>query len=107
MAIIEDYSPIYTGDVAVPFAPVFQHKDGSVVNLVGATINMKMQDQDGNLKICSGTWTIDDAVNGKAHYQWQTADVNTAGNWNLYVTITIGTLPVHADVKPLEIKGAP
>ena len=108
MSVIEDFSPIYVGDTEVPLAPQFAHADGSFVNLSGATITMKMQEATfGTVKVCSGTWTIDNAANGQAHYQWQVADVNTAGDWNLYITITIGGLPVHADFKPLQILPAP
>jgi hypothetical protein len=106
--ILEDYTPIFTGDTGAKFAPSFQHLDGSPVSLVGMTISMKMQDQDGNLKTCSGTWTVDDAANGLAHYQYQTADVNQAGIWTLYIVLTNGSgQPVHAMTKLLEIKTAP
>lgn len=104
---IDDFSPISTGDVLVPFSPQFQHKDGTPFNLTGATFAMKMQNEQGTVKTCSGPWTIDDAQNGKAHYQWQAADVNTAGIWTLYVTITIGGQPVHADQKTLEVLQSP
>jgi hypothetical protein len=104
VVVTDDYSPLYQGDTEVVFAPVFAHKaDGSPFPLTGATISMKMQGTDGTVKTCAGTWTIDDAANGKAHYAWQAADVNTAGTWQLYITITIGGLPVHGDVKILQI----
>lgn len=105
--IVDDYSPISVGDTLIPYSPTFQHKDGSPVDLTGATFALKMQDEGGNVKTCSGTWTIDDAPNGVAHYAWQSADVNSAGIWTMYVTITIGGKPVHADVKTLEIKAVP
>lgn len=108
--IVEDYSPLYVGDTQVSFAPVFQHKDGSAVNLLGATFGMKMVNEDVPVvttKTCSGSWVIDDAANGKAHYQWQSADVNTPGTWTLYITITIGGLPVHPDPKIVEILAVP
>jgi hypothetical protein len=111
----DDFSPMYVGDTLRPFAPVFAQKqaDGTytAVNIAGATITMKMQGTDsitsGTTKTCNGTWSIDDAANGKAHYAWQTADVNTAGLWALYVTISIGGLPVHGDFKLLQILTAP
>jgi hypothetical protein len=105
--IIDDYSPIYVGDTGNPYAPTFRHKEDSPVDLTGATLALKMQDEGGNVKTCAGTWTIDDAQNGVAHYAWQSADVNSAGIWQLFVTITIGGKPVHADVKTLEIKAVP
>ena len=108
VVVADDFSPVYVGDTGVNFAPVFAHKvDGSAVNLSGATITMKMQNEVGTVKTCSGTWTIDNASGGQAHYQWQAADVNTAGDWTLYITITIAGAPVHGDQKVIEILAAP
>jgi hypothetical protein len=106
---MDDYSPIYAGDLGSPFSVQFLHKDETPVNLNGATISMKMQNQDNPLTVntCSGTWTIDNAINGQAHYQWQAADVATVGMWMLFIKITIGGLAVHADSKLLEILPAP
>ena len=105
--IVEDYSPIFVGDTGALFSPSFQHKDGSAVNLAGATLSLKMQDTLGDLKTGVGTWTIDDPTNGLAHYNYAAADVSQAGTWTLYVTITIGGLPLHADPKTLIIQWAP
>lgn len=107
VTIVEDYSPIAVGDTGAIIAGVFQHKDGSAVNLIGATLTLKMQNQYGDLKIGSGSWTIDDPVNGLAHYNYAAADVNQAATWTLYVTITGGGLPLHADPKTLIIYSAP
>lgn len=109
MAVIDDYSPIAQGDTGAPFAPQFSHADGSAVNLTGATITMKVQLSTdlSQVKACLGTWTIDNAAGGLAHYQYQAADVNTVGVWNMYITITIGGLPLHADVKQITILPAP
>lgn len=105
--IVDDYSPIAVGDVGATFAPVFQHKDGSTVSLAGATLSLRMQDQYGDTKTGTGTWTIDDAVNGLAHYNYSSADVNQAGTWTLYTTITIAGLPLHGDPKLLVIYNVP
>lgn len=109
--VYEDYSPLWLGDTGTPFAPVFQKVDptsGQLVafNLTGLTISMKMKEQEsGVIKVCSDTWTIDNAAGGQAHYGWQAGDVNTAGIWLLQLTCTNGTgQVVHADVKVLEIK---
>lgn len=109
VVVIDDYSPIYVGDTEVPFAPVFAHlSDGSPVNIVGATFAMKMVNDLGTVKTCDPTkWTIDNGTQGQAHYQWQAGDVDTAGMWTLYITITIGGKPVHGDVKLLQILSAP
>jgi hypothetical protein len=104
--IIEDDSPIYVGDVGEIFAPQFLHKDQTPKDLSGCTISMKLELLTdissgvpiGTLKTCSGTWVIDDAVNGKAHYQYQAWDVDTPGIWGRWVKITDASgNPVHGD----------
>ena len=104
--VIDDFSPMYVGDTLIPFAPIFQHRDGSNFDLTGATLSMKMLSATGT-KVCSGVWVIDNATSGKAHYPWQAGDVDTAGIWTLYVEITVGGQFVHADTKTLEIKAVP
>ena len=108
MAVIaDDFSPIFCGDVGAAFAPQFIHEDGSPVDLTGATISMVMQETSGITKVAAGTWTIDIAANGQAHYSYNAADVDTAGSWTLYIAISISGKPTHADVKQLEIKNVP
>jgi hypothetical protein len=107
MAIINDFTPIWVGDTGAPFISHFSHQDGSLVNLTGSTISMKMEDSGGNIKICLGTWTIDDAINGLAHYSYASTDVDTPGVWTLFITITTGGKPLHCDEKLLEIRKAP
>src|SRR6266702_6686559 len=109
--VYEDYRPIDVGDTGKPFAPLFQMIDPTSGQLVpfpltGVTISMKMKEQEsGVLKVCSGPWTIDDALGGKAHYAWQSTDVDTAGIWLIQVACTNGAgQVVHADVKVLSIQ---
>lgn len=105
--IVDDYSPIYINDTGARLAPQFVDADG-FFDLSGATISMKMQNLDTSAVIvCAGTWVIDDTLTGRAHYQYQAADVAVAGIWKLFVTITIGGRPIHADERLLEIKPAP
>ena len=102
--VSDDYSPIYAGDTGAIFAPRFLHKSSNTpVDLVNATISMKMQSDTGLVQTCNGAWTLVDALGGLAYYSYQAADVATPGEWSLYITITIGGLPVHADVKYLSI----
>lgn len=104
----EDFSPIYVGDTGAPFDPRFLHKDGTAIDLTGATLSMRMQNENTNAVIvCTGTWTIDpDQVNNKglAHYAYASGDVATAGMYFLQITITITSKPLHTDIRELEIK---
>lgn len=108
----DDYSPTYVGDTAIPFAPQFWQWNSTTdayeaFDLSNYTLSMKMV-CGPTTKTCAGTWTKTDASAGKASYAWQDTDVDTAGTWDLYITLTDGSSkPVHADVKKLEIKGIP
>ena len=106
-AIIDDFSPIYTGDTGAPFNAQFLYKNGLPVDLTGATISMIMESSGGCVKAASGTWTIMDAVNGRASYAYASSDVNTADTWTLYIAISIGGRSVHADTKILKIEPVP
>lgn len=116
----DDYSPILQGDTGNPFNAQFLFDNGSPKPLTGATFSMKMQLIEalgpvgivGTVKICSGPWIIDDAANGKAHYQYQPADVDTPGKWDMYPKVIIAGQSVTGDdgaghVKTLVILPAP
>lgn len=107
---IDDYSPISKGDTGAPFIPHFINKfTVKPVDLIGCTISMKMQNADDpeNVKVCNGPWTVLDAANGIASYEYQDGDVDTVGTWNMSIKITKNSKPVHADSKQLVIEAAP
>jgi hypothetical protein len=110
---VDDYSPIHVGDTGAPFAPIFQQRDvnGNLIPypLTGLTISMKMQEINLNtIKTCTGPWTTDDAPGGKAHYQYQATDVDTPGNWTMFIKFTNAqNQVVHSDEKELQILYAP
>ena len=109
---VDDFSPISVGDTAKPLAPQFWTWSNTSeqyvpLNLSGYTLSMKMQNSVGIVKTCAGSWVTDSASQGQAHYAWQASDVDTAGVWSLYITLTNGSSqPVHADVKTLVILSA-
>ena len=103
----DDFSPIYQHDTAAEFRPQFLHKDGSAMDLTGATITMIMQDSEGNVKAGAGTWTIDNTLTAQTHFDFDAADVDTAGNWTLFIAIAINGKTVHADTKQLQILPVP
>lgn len=111
--INDDYSPVFQGDTLQPFSPQFAtHSNGvpTAFDLSGLTISMKMVNETGtNTITCSGIWTIDDPVNGLAHYNYASADVATPGLWTMYIKLTnTGTGAfVHAMTKTLEILASP
>lgn len=95
---IDDYSPIYVGDTGNPFIIQVLHKNG-YESLVGSTITMSMQNVDNpaTIKPCSGNWTIDSSDNGKASYQYEASDVDTPGEWRMWVKIVKNGKTLHPD----------
>lgn len=101
--IVDDFSPIFVGDTGAPFAPVFLYPNTDLpFNLTGYSISMHMVCGATNIH-CTGTWTIDNAAQGLAHYQFTSTDVQTPGVWNMYIILTIGGLPMHCSKKTIEI----
>ena len=94
---MDDYSPIFVGDTGNPLVIEVLHING-FESIIGATISMKLFNATTNVvKTCSGPWTIDPSDNGKASYAYQAGDVDTAGSWQMWITITIGGKNIHVD----------
>lgn len=115
LALVSDnYSPITEGDTLIPFTPQFGQYVNNVLqayDLTGLTITMKMQNANDTSvsKSGTGTWTIDNATTGQAHYAWSSDDVSTPGIWTLFIKLTnsVSGAFVHTFVKTLEIEAAP
>lgn len=103
MSVIEDFAPKYVGDTLDPLVGQFQYKDGTPIPLAGATFTLVMVSNTGTRQVGTGTWTIDNASAGQAHYSWSAADVATAGTWTIQVSYTIGGQTEHCDPKILPI----
>lgn len=111
----DNFSPISVGDTLYPLSMQFwtyQASNGvqipTAINLNGLTIGMKMQNEAGTVKTAVNSWVIDDPANGFAHYTYNASDVDTAGVWTLYITLTNGSGQVaHALKKTLIIDGVP
>lgn len=82
---------------------VTSYKDGSVVDLTGATLSIVFVSSIGTRKVGTGTWTIDNASQGLAHYTYSSADVSEAGTWTLQVEVQVGGQPAHTDTDILQI----
>lgn len=113
MIVVDDFSSITQGDTLTPFSPTFVTLDstGKLVplSLSGLTISMEMTNERGDIKTCSGTWTIVDATAGQAQYAWQPGDVDTAGTWTMYIKLTQTSSGkfVHGETKTLEVLKVP
>jgi len=89
---VDDFSPIKIGRTGTPFAPQFWTWSNTAQSYVprdlsGLSIAMSMRDAEGNVNVCSSTWQIDDAANGKAHRYWELGDVSTPGIWTLIIDL--------------------
>lgn len=57
-------------------------KDGSAVDLTGATVKVYIKNSStGTVKVNGQTCTITDATNGKCKYTWGATDLDTAGDY--------------------------
>lgn len=115
IALVQDnYSPLSQGDTLIPFTPQFgQYVNGvlQAFDLTGLTISLEMQNaNDSSIsKSGMGTWVMDSAGAGQAHYEWNSADVSTPGIWTLFVKLTNSSTGafVHTHTKVLSIDAAP
>jgi len=112
--VADNFSPILQGDTLVNFTPQFaQYVNGvlQAFDLTGLTISLRMQDPSSfsSAKNGLGTWTVDNAVAGQAHYAWNSADVSVPGSWILFIKLTNNSTGafVHSFVKTLEIVAVP
>jgi hypothetical protein len=112
--VSDNYSPVTEGDTLINFVPQFgQYVSGILqpFDLTDLTITMKMQNANDTsiVQVGAGTWTIDNATQGQAHYVYGAADVAIPGIWNLFIKLTnsISGAFVHTFVKTLEIEAAP
>ncbi len=64
--------------------------DGVAVNLTGATVKFKMRAVGSTTLKIDANAVIVTALEGKVRYDWQAADVDTAGFYLVWWTVTIG-----------------
>lgn len=103
----DDFSPRYVGDLQ-PLTHYFTDHAGTAFDLTGvnaANMVLKLYNpSSATTKTGAGSWTITNAVGGVARYNMAAADVNTAGLWQMQVTIPFPTGIQHMDIREIEIK---
>ena len=86
------------GDTQAPIGSTLTRRNGDVVNLTGMTVNFAMYETDGTVKTAAVEATIVLATAGTVEYDFQAADVATAGTFYAYfITVDGGeedTFPV-------------
>ncbi len=87
-------------DTQIPIAMTLKRPNGDVVNLTGMTVKFAMFTTDGVTKLAATAATIVLATAGTVEYDFQAADVATAGTFYAYFITTDGgeedTFPVKS-----------
>jgi hypothetical protein len=87
---------ICIGDTLTPLGAQLKQRDAngalSAVNLTGLTVKFSMANSAGTVVVNEATTgvTVTDAANGKVQYDFQTADVATAGTFYGWFTVYSG-----------------
>lgn len=87
------------GDTLTPLGAQFKQESATVpgvltvVDLSGLTVKFTMVNEAGTVIVNEATTgvTVTDATNGKVQYDFQTADVATAGTYYGWFTVYSGT----------------
>lgn len=94
---VDDYSPIRVGDTGNTLSIQAIHKNGSV-DISSAVLSLKLRNvATGAIKTCTGPWTPNPTENWKSSYAFQASDVNTAGDWEIWIDAEIAGKPLHLD----------
>jgi hypothetical protein len=87
----------------------------SLAGLTGTNIAMHLEDVNNSyaLYVCTGTWSITDAANGKADFAPSSDDLlpthplGKPGVYKAYPVVTLATGPVAMDAQTLTVTSAP
>lgn len=102
-------SPRYVGFTSPPYNVTLIDDNGNPINLTGVAgtaFTWTLQNITENITFRgSGTWTVTNAAAGQASYALTSADVATAGNCLVYVTVQLPSesSPREFDPDPLQI----
>lgn len=109
------WSPITVGD-GRPSHHTFT-TDSGIFPLTGLSSNaiaLHMEDINNSyqLYVCTGTWNITDATNGKADFTPSAADISTGyfgkpGLYNTYPVVTFSSGPVSMDAQIIQVVSLP
>lgn len=100
---------IRVGDTLTPLAVELKRPSGAPVDLTGLTIKFKLLNSAGTAVVAETTSnvTVTAATLGRVQYDFQSADVATAGTYYAYFTVYSGserdTFPVDSRRLVVEI----
>lgn len=86
-----NYHELTLGDTLTPLAMQIR-SGGTVVNLTGKTVKVSMVSEAGLVVVAETTTgvTISDATSGYVEYDFQTGDIDEAGNYYLFAHVYSG-----------------
>lgn len=96
--MIPGVTPDFTigvGDLLPDFTATLRDEYGNIMDLTGATVQLRMRLQNESAGAVVLSATVVDALNGAVKRTWSGSDTATAGayNANWIVTYTTGTKP--------------
>jgi len=97
-------SPMQVGNLYPPLIPQILDDDDQPIVLDSVTFHLVLRDRlTGTEKTGQGTFIITNVTDGIFQYSWAAADTNTAGEYDILVTVTKDGLPFTGDPIFLEI----
>lgn len=102
------YHELTVNDTLRPLGCQLQYEDstGAIVNvnLTGLTVKFKMVADNGTVKVAETAATVIDPLTGQVQYDFQSADVNTAGIFWGWFIVFGGVGGLERDTYPVGRK---
>lgn len=79
---------IKQGSTLPALASTLQKSDGTAIDLTASDVTVTMTSASGSVVINEQAVQVISATAGTVQYNWQTGDLDTAGDYNLEFTVT-------------------
>jgi hypothetical protein len=98
-------SPMTQGSTLPALQVTFTSDAGTAIDLTNGTIALALVNLASNSSTAgTGTWSVTNALQGKATYAWSLTDLATKGYYHVIITITWASGVMKFDPIPLEIR---
>lgn len=98
LLLIDDFSPRTVGNLGNPLTVTFtdhiinpltnQVTPYDLTGLIGTAFHLLIKNMSTQIEVAGlGTWSVIDALNGRAQYAWNAADVANAGVFGIRATV--------------------